>query len=82
MKQKIDQSKRISQLIKFLSNALAQQRGLVPVVGIVLVLVGLIVMLINVFLDNNVLEFLGLSVQGVGIIAALIGMLLSEPLGK
>ena len=82
MRKQIDESKILGQLIKFLSNSLARQRGLVPVIGIGLVVVGLLVLLLNVIVDVAVVEFIGLLLQGVGVIAALAGLLLAEPLGK
>ncbi len=82
MRKQLDESKILGRLIKLLSNSLAQQRGLVPVIGVGLVVVGLIVLLVNVFVDVAVVEFIGVLLQGVGVITALVGLLLAEPLGK
>jgi hypothetical protein len=78
----LDRSPRINRLINFLSNLLAKQQGLVPLVGIALATLGLILLLINVMATSRILEFAGLFLQGVGILLSLIGLLLSEPLGK
>jgi len=82
MWKRIDQSPTLNQLIKWLSNSLARQRGLVPIVGVALVLVGWLLLLVNVFFDSRWLEFPGVLLQGLGILAALVGLLLAEPLGK
>jgi hypothetical protein len=78
----LDRSPRINRLINFLSNSLAKQQGLVPLVGIALATLGLVLLLINVMATSRILEFAGLFLQGVGILLSLIGLLLSEPLGK
>lgn len=82
MWKRIDESPTLNHLIKLLSNALAQQRGLVPLVGAGLVLVGWLLLLVNVFVESRWLEFPGVFLQGVGMLAALVGLLLAEPLGK
>lgn len=82
MRDRIDRSRRIGRLIEFLSNSLAQQRGLVPVIGLLITIIGWLILLVSVFVQNRFVEFSGLFLQGIGIIAALIGLLLSEPLGR
>jgi hypothetical protein len=82
MWKRIDESPAISQFIRLVSNSLAQQRGLVPVVGVGLVVFGWLLLLVNVFVGSLWLEFPGVFLQGLGIIAALVGLLLAEPLGK
>jgi hypothetical protein len=47
-----------------------------------MVVVGWLFLLINVFVNTAWLEFPGVFLQGLGILAALVGMLLAEPLGK
>lgn len=81
MRQRLDRSPAVASLIKTLSNKLAQQRGLIPVVGIGLALLGYICLTVNVFVNQQLLELAGLLLQGIGILAALIGLLLAEPLG-
>lgn len=82
MRKQLDRSKLLSNIISFMSNSLAKQQGLVPVIGISLFIIGLILLLINVFVSVRILEFLGILLQGFGVLAALIGLLLTEPLGK
>jgi flagellar motor component MotA len=82
MRRWLDESKQIARLIDTLSNSLAKRQGLVPLIGILLALIGFIILLVNIFVPHRALELVGLSLQSIGIIAALIGLLLSEPLGK
>jgi hypothetical protein len=82
MRDRFDRSERISGFIKTLSNNLAKQQGLIPVIGITLAIVGIIFLLINVFVDLKLLAFVGILLQGGGLVAALIGFLIMEPLGQ
>jgi hypothetical protein len=82
MRRYLDRSTLLSNAISFLSNSLARQRGLVPVIGISFIAVGFILLLMNVFVGAAVIEFFGILLQGTGILLALIGLLLAEPLGK
>lgn len=78
----LDRSERLLRLVKWLSTSLARHRGLPIVVGIGLVIVAFILQTINVYTESKVLELLGVIVQHVGILTALIGLVLAEPLGK
>lgn len=82
MRDWIDKSPKLADTIEFLSNTLAQRRGLVPVIGIGLLIIGIILQILNVYLNHVVLELLGILLQGIGVLAALVGLLLAEPLGK
>jgi hypothetical protein len=82
MRDRLDRSTFIARLIENASASVAQQQGLVPMIGIVLVIVGMILLLVNVFVGHAALAFFGILLEGVGVIAALIGILLIEPLGK
>jgi len=82
MRKWLDQDEGLSELIRNLSNGLAKQQGLIPVIGIAAAVLGLLFLLANVFVGNSLLAFLGILLQGGGIIAALIGLLLIEPLGQ
>lgn len=82
MLRRIDESQFLIKLLRVLSTFLAKQRGLPIVAGIVLVVIAFIVQLVNVSLDSLVLEYLYVVVHHVGILIALIGLLLSEPLGQ
>lgn len=82
MFRRIDRSAFISRLLERVSTLLAKQRGLPIVIGIGLVIVGFIFQLINVYSDNRIIELLGVITHSVGVLIALIGLLLAEPLGK
>ena len=82
MFKRIDRSPRLAKLIEYMSTFLAKQRGLPVVIGIVLVVVSLFVQSINVYAHSQLLGLVGVIAQHIGILAALIGLLLAEPLGK
>ena len=82
MRNQIDRSQRLARIIEWLSNWLAERRGLPPMVGIGITLLGWIALIVNVFFQNIFVELFGVIFQGFGIILALIGILLFEPLGK
>jgi len=78
----VDRNERLLRVVKWLSTSLAKHRGLPVVVGIGLVIAAFIVQAINVYSDSQFLELLGVILQNVGVLTALIGLLLAEPLGK
>jgi hypothetical protein len=78
----IDESRFLSRFLERLSNTLAKQRGLPVVIGIFLVIVSLVVQGINVYADSKILELIGVIVQHLGLLSALIGLLLAEALGE
>ena len=82
MFKRIDQSSLLARFIAFISEFLAKRRGLPVILGIVLVIVSLIVQLIDVYAESKPLYLVGILSQNLGIVIALIGLLLSEPLGK
>lgn len=68
-------------LLEGLSSWLVKRRGLPIILGIVLFFVGGTLEFVNVILDNQVIEFVEVFTRNTGIIIALIGILLLEPLG-
>lgn len=68
-------------LLNASSNYLAAQPGRPVVIGIVILVFALIVQVVNVFIGNDALAVVGIVANSVGIILALIGILLVEPLG-
>jgi hypothetical protein len=52
------------------------------VVGIALVVLSFAIQLLDVYSHSNLLHLLGVITQNVGILTALIGLLLADPLGK
>ena len=82
MFKRIDESKFLIGLLERLSNLLARQRGLPVVIGIILVVVGFILQIINISADNSLVELLGVISQNAGVLIALLGLALATPLGK
>lgn len=77
----IDESSFLSRILDNLSSGTAQRRGLPILIGIVLFIVGFVIQLVNFFLEVPALELIAILLNGVGLITALIGILLSAPLG-
>ena len=82
MFKRIDRSPTLSRMIERLSSLLARQRGLPVVLGIALVIIGFVIQVVNVALNSPLLEIIGLIFNSGGVLVALIGLLLAEPLGK
>ena len=81
MFKRIDSSKFLIGLIARLSDIFAERSGLPIVIGIVLVAGGLIFQIINFISANDVVELVGVVLNGVGVLIALVGVLLVAPLG-
>ncbi len=77
----IDRSRLLSRLLESLSSTLAAKRGLLTVIGILLVIVSFVVHLINLAAPQPVLDWIWSITHHLGIIIAFIGLLLVEPLG-
>ena len=82
MFKRIDQSSLLAKFIAFISEFLAKRRGLPVILGIGLVIISFAIQLIDVYAESRLLHLTGIIFQDVGILLALIGLLLSEPLGK
>lgn len=82
MFKRIDRSASLARLIERISGAMARQRGLPVVIGVLLVIISFVVRLVDMAVDAPVLELAWVITHHVGILAALIGLLLVEPLGK
>lgn len=82
MFQRLDRSRRISSMIERLSGWLARRRGLPIVAGIGLVLVSFVCALINGASPSPVLHTAATFTLYAGLLLALIGILLVEPLGR
>lgn len=82
MFKRVDRSPLLARWIERLSSFLARRRGLPVVMGIALVIVSFVLQLLDVFAASQALRLLAVVLQNVGILLALIGLLLAEPLGK
>jgi hypothetical protein len=82
MFQSLDESPWLNRMLQRVSTLLAKQRGLPVVIGIALFVFGFILQVLNLALQSPVVEFLQIILHNVGILIALVGLLLSEPLGR
>lgn len=82
MFKRIDESTFLSRLIENISSILAKQRGLPIVIGIGFIIVAFVVQIIEVYTPSQPLEVVGIIFHHMGVLTALIGLLLAEPLGK
>lgn len=82
MFRRIDQSDSLIKLLNNLSNYFAQRRGLLIILGIVMIALAMVVQIINVLLGSPIIEVIHIILRDVGIIIALIGILLIAPLGN
>jgi hypothetical protein len=78
----IDRSPALARLIERMSAFLARQRGLPVVVGVLLIAVSFVIQLVNVYTPSQTLDLLWTITHHAGLIVALIGLLLVEPLGQ
>ncbi len=77
-----DRSTRFAKFLENLSSTLARQRGLPIVIGVGLIIISFIVQLMTFVLDAPLLDFIWTVTHHLGLIIALIGILLVEPLGQ
>lgn len=75
------ESPPLVRLITQLSAWLAKQRGLPLVVGIIFIAGGGVLEFINIWADNQMVEVVEVIFRNFGILTALIGIALLEPLG-
>ncbi|MDX2160628.1 MAG: hypothetical protein SF162_04820 [bacterium] len=78
----IDRNRDLSRFLESLSSNLAKQRGLTIVIGVLLVIVSFIVSLVNLAVPTPVLDVIWSVTHHLGLIVALIGILLVQPLGQ
>ncbi|NDJ62131.1 MAG: hypothetical protein GYB67_13470 [Chloroflexi bacterium] len=79
---RINRSMALSRLFERLTARLAKQRGLLPMIGVILVAVSFVIQLVNVSNPSQVLDLLWTITHHLGLLIALIGLLLIEPLGR
>lgn len=82
MFKRIDRSPALARFLEHLSAALARQRGLPVVLGVLLVAISFVVQLINVYNPSQALDLIWTLTHHLGLLIALIGLLLVEPLGQ
>ena len=82
MFKRFDESPAIGRFFEALTAALAKKRGLPVVIGIIFIVISFVLHLINAFLPAPALEVLSIIALHLGLLAALIGLLLAEALGR
>jgi len=82
MFKRINESEALAKFIANLSEFMSKRRGLPVVIGIGIVIVSFVLQIFDVYSDSQLLELISVITLNVGILTALIGLLLSEPLGK
>lgn len=82
MFKRIDESSWLANRIASFSEFMAKRRGLPVVIGIGLVIISFVLQLIDVYATSKALHLMGVITLNVGILMALIGLLLADPLGK
>ena len=78
----LDESAFLVRFVQRLSTLVAKQRGMPVVIGIVFVIASFILQAVNVYAETTLLELLGVVFLHAGVLVALIGLLLAEPLGR
>lgn len=78
----IDRSPRLSRFIEALSEFMAKRRGLPVVLGIGLVIISFVLQILDIYAESQGLRLAGVITLNIGVLLALIGLLLSDPLGK
>jgi hypothetical protein len=82
MFKRIDRSRRIGRWLERFSSALARQRGLPVVAGVGFITFSFVISVVNIYVDSQILELIWSVTHHLGVIIALVGLLLVEPLGK
>lgn len=82
MFKRINESEALAKFIANLSEFMSKRRGLPVVIGIGIIIVSFVLQIFDVYSDSQLLELISVITLNVGILTALIGLLLSEPLGK
>jgi hypothetical protein len=81
MFKRIDESQFLINLLKRVSDLLAQQRALPILVGIACVIISAVLEYINLALNSTLIDVFQIFFHHFGIVTALIGILIIEPLG-
>ena len=82
MFKRIDRSRTLGRWLEWLSATLARQRGLPVVAGVGFIAFSFVVSVVNIYVDSELLELIWSVTHHLGLIVALVGLLLVEPLGK
>lgn len=78
----IDRSPLLIRLLETVSGFLAKQRGLPIVIGIFFIVGGAVLEFLNVAFQSPAVEMVEIIFRNFGLVSALVGILLLEPLGQ
>ncbi|MBE2182329.1 MAG: hypothetical protein IAE89_02780 [Anaerolineae bacterium] len=82
MYKRIDQSSRVARMLESLSSGLAKRRGLPIIIGIGMIIIAFAAQILNLIAPSNLWEWVWAITLHVGLITALIGIVMAEPLGR
>ena len=82
MLKKIDSSHFLVKFLERVSTLLARNRGLPVVIGIIMIIIGFVLELINIGTSSQFIAVIHTILRNAGVLVALIGLLLAEPLGE
>lgn len=82
MKNRLDRSRTLIKLLERISAWLAKQRGLPIVVGVIFITGGGVLEFLNVAFQSPGVAMVEIIFRTFGIVTALVGILLLEPLGQ
>ena len=78
----IDRSPLLIRFLETISGFLAKQRGLPIVIGIIFIIGGAVLEFLNVAFESPAVAMIEIVFRNFGIVSALVGILLLEPLGQ
>lgn len=78
----LNRSHRLGRLISWISGAIANNRGVPILFGIVLVIGSLVLHITAIIVDTKMAFIIATITLHAGLLFSLIGILLAEPLGK
>jgi hypothetical protein len=79
---RFDKSERIAKLLDGTSDWLAPRRGVPIMIAIALIVISFLIQIALLVIDHPIAELCGFTVLHLGILIALIGILLAEPIGR
>jgi hypothetical protein len=79
---RLNRSRRLGRLLSFFSGYLANYRGMPIIVGAVFILISLVTQIIGTLTALIGVTIFGIIMLHLGLLAAFVGILLAEPLGK
>lgn len=82
MFRKVDESPFLIRQLQTISSVLARRRGLPVIIGIALIVLSMILALLNIAIGSTGLAALQVIFHHVGLLSALIGLLVIQPLGN